>query len=317
MRMAARSIWIGAAILFASGCANGEASPNWRTEAMNAAADMLEQEYINAETGAALASYLRANQQDYKEINDKAEFAKRLTLDLYEIANDKHLRISFEPENAVEADNNEENEDERPHITYCRTTPIAFRQENDVGIVTIPRFFGEAEYYAEIDAAMTEAADSAALILDLRNNCGGGPMQVKYVSTYFFAEKTHLVSTEMRGEPISERWTLDEVPGPRFLDKPLYIVTNQKTFSAGESFTFGMKTTGRAIVVGEATGGGGHFGDTVRLSSEFSMFLPVGRTFDPRTSEGWEATGIAPDIAADPDAAVAAAVSHFMQARAD
>jgi len=26
------------------------------------------------------------------------------------------------------------------------------------------------------------------------------------------------------------------------------------------------------------------------------MFLPVGRTYDPRTNEGWQAEGIAPDI---------------------
>jgi C-terminal processing protease CtpA/Prc len=26
------------------------------------------------------------------------------------------------------------------------------------------------------------------------------------------------------------------------------------------------------------------------------MFLPVGRTYDPRTDKGWEAEGIQPDI---------------------
>jgi hypothetical protein len=95
----------------------------------------------------------------------------------------------------------------------------------------------------------------------------------------------------------SEGWTLDQVPGKRLSAVPVYILTSRRTFSAAESITFGLKATGRVIIVGEQTGGGGLFGRFIPLTEGFSMFLPVGRTYDPRTNEGWEAEGIAPDVA--------------------
>ena len=58
-----------------------------------------------------------------------------------------------------------------------------------------------------------------------------------------------------------------------------------------------MKLQGRITIVGERTGGGGHFGRMEDLGSGFSMFLPHGKTYDPKTGKGWEAEGIEPDVA--------------------
>jgi C-terminal processing protease CtpA/Prc len=82
-----------------------------------------------------------------------------------------------------------------------------------------------------------------------------------------------------------ERWTLETVPGKRLTNVPVYILTSRRTFSAGESFTFGLKVTRRATLVGERTGG-------------------VGRSYDPRTNKGWEAEGIEPDVEVPQDKAL-------------
>ena len=185
--------------------------------------------------------------------------------------------------------------------------------KDNVGFIQIPHFSDRGDgYLARFDTAMRELASTDAMILDLRDNCGGGAREVRHVSTYFFPKDTHLASTENRGRPVQERWTLDNVPGPRFLDKPLYILVNSGTFSAGESFTFGMSAvTGRAQVVGKRTGGGGHFGGWRRATEEFSLWVPVGRTFNPHTGIGWEAEGIAPDIESTSEGALEAALSAF------
>ena len=134
-------------------------------------------------------------------------------------------------------------------------------------------------------------------MIDLGRNGGGGPWMVRYLSGFFFAAPTHLTDTWMRGmdEP-RERWTLDGQPTDAFVDKPVVILTSGNTFSAAESFTFGLKINDRVTLVGERTGGGGHFGDDVRLNDDLRMFLPRGRTYDPETGEGWEAQGIEPDV---------------------
>ncbi len=289
---------------------NSEKTPVWQKEVVMAAAQAIEDGYIYEEKGVQIAEFLQEQSDSYYSIDSKRDFAERVTLDLFSVANDKHLRFFYEPEIGAPT-GDDDGSSEMPGHSYCATAPIEFQQYGDVGVITLPRFFGGDDFFTDFDDAMSKARNVSALALDLRNNCGGGPGHVRYVSTYFFAQKTHLVSTEMRDNPTSERWTLDDQPEALFLDKPLYILTNKKTFSAGESFTFGMKATGRALTVGEATGGGGHFGDTVRLTEDFTMFLPMGRTFDPRTGKGWEAEGIFPDIESMDEDAVDAAVMHF------
>jgi C-terminal processing protease CtpA/Prc len=144
---------------------------------------------------------------------------------------------------------------------------------------------------------MASLGGAKALIFDLRQNRGGGPEMVRLLSTYLFDQRTHLVSSFMRGMPAPrERWTLDQVRGRRFSQVPVYLLTSRRTISAAESFAFGLRINRKVTIVGEPTAGGGHFGEFVDLPDGFRMFLPRGRTYDPRTNEGWEATGLPPDV---------------------
>jgi len=95
-----------------------------------------------------------------------------------------------------------------------------------------------------------------------------------------------------------EVWTRDEVPSARLPHVPVYVVTSADTFSAGEAFAFALQKTGRAVIVGERTGGGGYSGNFARLPHGFTMFVSAGRTFDPRTGKGWQVEGVHPDRAA-------------------
>jgi C-terminal processing protease CtpA/Prc len=297
--------------------ANSDTAPAWQGEALESAANLLEDGYIYEDKADQLAEYLRSSADTYAAITDRHAFAQQLTEDLFEIVNDRHLRIVFNPETgADEASTQPAALRERPAwIEYCRTAGIEHTvMDSNVGYIQFPNFMGGAEDMASFDTAMTDLSATDGLILDLRDNCGGGPQLVRHLSTYFFADTTHLVSTQFRGQDVMERWTFDAVPGERYLDRPLVILTNEHTFSAAESFTFGMKVTGRAMTVGVNTGGGGHFGGMERVSADFEMFVPVGRTFDPRTGEGWEAEGIEPDLAATSDDALAVALSYLSQA---
>ena len=110
-----------------------------------------------------------------------------------------------------------------------------------------------------------------------------------------------------------ERWTRADVAGPRFPDIPVIVLTSSRSFSAAESFAFGLVVTGRARVIGERTGGGGHFGEFVSLPAGLSLFLPVGRTYDPKTGEGWEADGLDPEIEVPYEQALPVALALLSQ----
>ena len=97
-------------------------------------------------------------------------------------------------------------------------------------------------------------------------------------------------------------------------DMPVYVLTGF-TGSACEHLTMALKATGRATVIGGRTGGAGHYSTIVELPGDYSLMLPIGRTYDPRTGEGWEIVGIEPDIAVDPEMAEARALELYAEGK--
>ena len=99
-----------------------------------------------------------------------------------------------------------------------------------------------------------------ALIIDLRENGGGDPKMVAYISSYLFDERTHLNDLYHRkGNRTEEFWTSTDVPGKRLGGKkPVFVLTARRTFSGAQEFTYNLKNLKRATIIGETTGGGAH-----------------------------------------------------------
>jgi C-terminal processing protease CtpA/Prc len=156
---------------------------------------------------------------------------------------------------------------------------------------------------------MNFLANMNALIVDLRQCKGGNPGMVALISSYLFdGEPVHLNSLYWRDEDLTQQyWTLPYVPGKRFGEKPVYVLTSSDTFSAGEEFAYNLKTRQRVTLVGERTGGGAHPGSPFRLHPHFEVFIPVGRAINPITNQNWEGSGVAPDVSVPQDQALNAA----------
>ena len=90
-------------------------------------------------------------------------------------------------------------------------------------------------------------------------------------------------------------------------DKPVYILTSNRTFSAAEEFTYNLKNLKRATVVGDTTGGGAHPGGIRRITDHFGIWLPNGRAINPVTKTNWEGVGIEPHIKVEAAKALEAA----------
>jgi C-terminal processing protease CtpA/Prc len=144
---------------------------------------------------------------------------------------------------------------------------------------------------------MNFLADAEAVIIDLRQNGGGDPATIQFISSYFLDEYTHLNSFENRGEDsLQQFWTLPYVPGKSMYETDLYILTSGRTFSAAEEFTYNMKNLKRATLVGETTGGGAHPGGYQIVEHDFLVWIPTGRAVNPITQTNWEGKGIKPHI---------------------
>ena len=137
---------------------------------------------------------------------------------------------------------------------------------NQLGYIAFTRFDGSDQAVAILDRIFATLVDSERMMIDLRESRGGDAEMVKALSNYFFAAPTHLVSSigpkqDDGTRPLFERITTPNGLSERFALKPLDILISEKTYSAAESFAFGMKVTGRARLIGTATGGGGHMND--------------------------------------------------------
>ena len=105
-----------------------------------------------------------------------------------------------------------------------------------------------------------------------------------------------------------EFFTSADVAGRRYgKDKPVYVLTSNRTFSAAEEFTYDLKNLQRATIVGETTGGGAHPGGVRPITQYFGIWLPTGRAINPITKTNWEGTGIEPHIKVPAEQALTAA----------
>jgi len=143
------------------------------------------------------------------------------------------------------------------------------------------------------------------LIVDVRKNRGGTPDGVQLWHSHLFPDSdTHLndiFHTDTGG--IRQYWTLAHVPGPRYLDRPVYLLTSAFTFSAGEEFAYNLKALRRATLIGETTRGGAHPTDVLPITPTLEITVPIARSVNPITGTNWEGSGVEPDVAVPADEA--------------
>jgi len=193
------------------------------------------------------------------------------------------------------------------------------RLDGNVGYLDVRRVPVPANAGPAISAAMELVAGTYALIIDLRRNGGGAPEGVVYWCSHLVDEQppTHLndIFRADTGET-HQFWALPYVPGPRYLDRPVYVLTSSRTFSGGEDFAYTLQALGRAQVIGETTGGGAHPTRPFGISAAVLIAIPFARSINPVTGTNWQGTGVIPDIAVPEaqayDTAYAKALEHVL-----
>lgn len=269
----------------------------------------IEQRYVFEDVAHEMAAKLRERliAGAYEGISMET-LAARLTTDLHAVKLDKHLHVSLAMPH-VDEGAPDPAERMRAEVEQARSTNFGFQKveilPGNVGYLDLRGFVPIDVARETAAAAMGFLANADAVIFDLRHNGGGDPTMIQFLTTYFLAERTLLNTFEWRGkEGLEESWTLDEVPGKRMVDVPLFVLTSGSTFSAAEEFTYNLRNLGRATIVGETTGGGAHPGDTHEIGGLLAVFIPEGRAINPITKTNWEGVGVEPHIRVAADRAL-------------
>jgi hypothetical protein len=313
IRVAASVLLLG--LLTARAGARPDLDAETRREVVQEIVRLLAEEHLFPERGEACGAHLEARLGDgaFDRITDPAEFAFTLTRELRSVDDDAHLRVELGPPDPyrVEEDVDPEEARRRQRERFGRSN-FGFQRiewmDESIGYLDL-RQFAPVEVGGETAvAAMNMLAGADAVIIDLRKNGGGSGEMIQLIAGYFFREPTHLCSYETRGEPlIRQSWSLAHVPGRTMYDTPLYVLTSRRTGSAAEEFTYDFKHLGRATIIGETTGGGGHTCISRRVADRFDVVIPHGRPIHPVTGTGWERVGVVPDIDVPAEEALARA----------
>lgn len=286
----------------------------------------LEENFVFPDKGKLYAAMLRANLAagKYAAAADADGFAGRVTDDLQAVHKDGHLQLR--PVSAEQRARRQAPNGGPPTASAVAKTGWLAEGTAYIDLRGMP---GNDATLADVRKFLAEHGTAKNLIIDVRRNGGGGLAEMNLIFSEIFAKPTTLVTMDIR-RAVEERQGAifgDDDPLMRKVSAPdtivrrehfatpsagsgalksakVYLLTSKKTFSAAEHLSLSLKRTHRATLIGEATGGGAHFGGMVPMGSGYAAFIPAGRTFDPDTGQSWEGTGVAPDIAVPADEAL-------------
>lgn len=283
-------------------------APAFDTRAVvEAAAKALRERYVDPAVANELADLLlrKLASGAYDSVADPVKFADLLTDDIRSRVNDLHLSVQYDPpvpriENAAIV----AEDDLHPRFTGWGIQTVA-RLPGNIGLLKVTHFPSPPKVYGHhYAAAMELLADTAALIIDFTVNHGGGTDTGGYFLSYFLDGGITVSHSVSRGEPDEIIITDAKVPAPRYgTTRPLYVAISGNTFSAGEGIAAKLKELKRASLVGSQTRGGAHMGNFTKLPFGFQIFIVTGMGIGPN----WEGVGITPDVAVQPEYAVATA----------
>jgi hypothetical protein len=231
---------------------------------------------------------------DYESIVDPRDFARRLTEDLQSVTHDKHMRVTFTggPAPAAVAQ-------QAPPPTNGGFARVDILKGN-IGYIRLLGFPAPKVFDPAADEAMRDVAGADALIIDMRDNGGGSAESDSYFGSFFFdPAKPVALNSIVNRTPYTDTFTTTEfwtkpVATP-FVNKPVYILTSNRTFSGGEAFIYDLQVQKRVSIYGETTGGGANPGGVFPVGARFGIFVPAGRAENPATKTNWEGVGVAPD----------------------
>jgi Peptidase family S41/N-terminal domain of Peptidase_S41 in eukaryotic IRBP len=310
-------------------------------EIVEAALALLRSSYVFPDRAeqAAEAVERRLAASEYDGL-DEATLAERLTAHLDEVCADNHLRVRVMPplpagrerpgpegrtgRPAGPGTGGKRDRDDRGPGGPGRGHPLNYgihrveRLEGNVGYLDLRGVAHPDDAGPAIAAAMELVTGTYALIIDLRRNHGGSPDGVAFWCSYLFPGGGVHLSDIFHADTGETRqfWSLAYVPGDRYLDRPVYLLTSRETFSGGEDFCYTLQALGRAEVIGETTGGGAHPTRMVPVSRTVAVAVPFARSINPVTGTNWQGTGVVPDTpvpaAESYDVAYAKALRHVL-----
>ncbi len=236
----------------------------------------------------------------FDNLTDK-EFAKSLSSYLTKNGNDLHFNVLYRPGQEEKKSVNEKEllqEYDAINKQWNYGFEKVARLDGNIGYIEYTGFpEGNKSAQQILDATMNFVSNTNALIIDLRNNQGGDGKMVELFLSYFFDKKLKLSETYTRyNNTTISSYTSQKVNGKKYLDKPVYILVNNKTISAAEALAYNLQQNKIAKIIGDKTYGAANPVKAFFIGNKYHLFIPISIEKNAITNTNWEHTGIDADI---------------------
>ncbi len=272
-----------------------------RSEVIDTIINKLHTHYIFPDVAeeVALMLHQRQSRGEYDAMGEGEQFAEVLTAHMREVSKDPHLIVFYERQEADADENTTFSAGGRDMgAIFNYGFEKVERLAGNIGYLCIDTFFSPTVAFRAAITTMYFIAHTNALIIDLRVAGGGDLSMVKFFASYFFLpDPIHLNDIYWRSSnSMQQYWTLPYIPGHRYANKPVYILTSRATSSIAEAFAYDLQSEKRATIIGEITAGEANPLERFHLAAHFASWIPVGRITNPVTETNWEGVGVRPDV---------------------
>lgn len=284
---------------------------------------VLREKYMDPVQGEALISILEDNLQkgQYDTFENGQEFAWRLSQDLNDDWNSSRsggfhdLFVAFdEPLPSRDEEHVRRNREKHYEEFGYGFGDVEFDRESVEGkmIATLPITqlfnFSEKGVPEVVVEKMNSVSNADVLILDLRNCFGLDSHTAAFVLSYFFDEAVMLMNSIDRAG-VGHMTTTVVGLGEKMFggQKPIYVLTNNRTAFEAEGIAYSLQAYGRGTVVGEqeATMGWANLEPTRhRICEEefgegwWSVYAQDMKLEHHVTGSSWDDVGVKSDILA-------------------
>jgi hypothetical protein len=278
-----------------------------RALAVESVASVVEVNYPWPDTAQMIAAHVRGRYASsaYDTISTLRGLANALTRDLRAINGDIHLGVAGGSSGAPGPVALVSPEDRPTGVERFE------RLDGNVGYLKLNLLIAGDRSFDAVAQALDSLDGTDVMVLDLRAIPGGNTQMSNFLVSHFMSPDVLSLNavSQATGETTSHH-TLSEVPGPRRLDVPLYVLVDGGSASAAEHVPFVLQNFGRATIVGERTAGAGR--NNVWFPAEFGLrvSLSTTRVYDPSSGRGWERIGVLPDIVTTSEDALTTALEH-------
>lgn len=288
-----------------------------RAHVVSEYARRLSAQHVDAARAKTAADDLRQRlaRGEYDRATTARALASSVSRDVAAIMRDKHTYLEYVPYDLGDPR-------QRPQPADNHGLGKFETRGDNIGYLQINRFAPLDRAAGEAAARfMAQAADCAALIIDLRDASGDGQAMAALLASYVLEDKRSYVFKDRQlhlhdlldrdGRVVAEFWTSADAPGKHYGgNKPLYLLVNERTSGAAEAFAFDLQQyVKRAVVVGAPTAGDARMGARQRVSRQLLSSVAITRASNVITRTNWEGAGVQPDHMVAPDDALDAAVA--------